>query len=60
MKALNGYKTYISAAAIIILSLAGISGISLEDLVADAEKVVTAFLGFAAIYGRWDRERRGS
>jgi hypothetical protein len=58
MRSLRGYKTYISAAAILVLALAGLSGVSVEELVAEADRLATALLALAAVYGRWDKERR--
>lgn len=59
LKPLQGYKTYLSAAAIILIALAGLAGASVEEMVAEADRLLTAVLGLLAILGRWDRERRG-
>lgn len=58
MRLLQGYKTYISAGAIVLLAVAGLVGSDPAAIAEQADKLASAALAIFAIYGRWDKERR--
>lgn len=58
MRFLRGHKTYISAGAILMLALAGLTGLDVAELSDQVERIATPALTLAAICAKWGKDRR--